>query len=28
VRREDVTSGQVVELITTGRHSGSEGEIR
>jgi D-xylose transport system ATP-binding protein len=28
VRREDVTSGQVVELITTGRHSGNEGGVR
>ena len=28
VNREDVTSNQVVELITSGRHSGSEGGIR
>jgi D-xylose transport system ATP-binding protein len=28
VRREDVTSNQVVELITTGRHGGNEGAVR
>jgi D-xylose transport system ATP-binding protein len=28
VRREEVTSGQVVELITTGRSGNGEGEVR